>query len=128
LTRQAKLYQAPVPNLYGDGKVCFGQNKPPQAGWETIDKVWKLFIEEAPFNADLTRDKSAKHPADIRKQLIDVAKKAEKNKFNGLVDGGGVEYPVADLVPVDAGRINTKAGLTLNEAVKRFLKAKREEE
>lgn len=122
---RAKLYHAPVPNLYGDGKVCFGQNKPPQAGWESIEKTWKLFIEETPFNADLTRDKSVKHPADIRKQLIAVAKQAEKASKNALAGGGGIEYPASDLVPLE-GRINAKAGLTLDEAVKRFLKANKE--
>lgn len=119
---EGKLYHAPLPNLYSDGKVCFGQNNPPPVSWETLDKTWKLFIEDAPFNADLSGGKSVEFATDIRKQLIAVSKLAEKaSKKVGAGGGGGIEYPVADLVPYTSPQ-NSKAGMTLNEAVERLLK------
>ena len=79
----AELYRAPLSNVYEDGRICFGSNRPPDVSSQTIGEAWRLFIE-SPFNADLAGNKSAQHPGDVRAQL------------QALVDAE--RYPVDDLV------------------------------
>lgn len=79
----ARLYRAPLPNVYEDGRICFGKNRPPEVSSRTIGEAWRLFIE-SPFNGDLSGNKSAQHPRDVRSQLL-ALKDVDR-------------YPVDDLV------------------------------
>lgn len=79
----ATAYAAPFPNVNPDGKICFGQNNPPDAHHSKATEIWNLFMQ-SPFNGDLVTDKSIRFKNDVRKQLD---KQAGKNKF-----------PVGDLV------------------------------
>jgi PRTRC genetic system protein B len=65
----ADLYRAPLPNVYEDGRICFGSNRPPQVSSQSIGEAWRLFIE-SPFNGDLAANKSARHSRDVRAQLF----------------------------------------------------------
>lgn len=104
------LYLAPLPNLYAEGKICFGaNNKVPEASWETIEATWRLFIEEAPFNADLVRGKSVEFEGDIRKRLVELS-----NAKTVQV------YPVADLVGQPA--VRDRGMITLDQAIEHYLK------
>lgn len=62
------LYHAPVPNIDPNGKICFGTNRLPMAGVDTIGKVWTLFWT-SPFNEDLASQKSRQYPDTILKLL-----------------------------------------------------------
>lgn len=97
------LYQAPLPNLYGDGMVCFGSNTPVPVSGESFQSAWQLFIS-SPFNGDLVGGKSARHKTDIRHQLCASRKKAT--------------YPVHDLVPLK--RYQHEDQMTLAIAVDRY--------
>ncbi|GCE32110.1 hypothetical protein KDA_75940 [Dictyobacter alpinus] len=97
------LYQAPLPNVYADGKVCFGNNTPAPVSAETFQNVWQLFIN-SPFNADLAGGKSTRHKTDVRHQLCASRKKAT--------------YPVGDLVPFK--RYSYENPLTLSDAVDHY--------
>ena len=57
----AQLFHAPFPNVYSDGHICFGNNRPPEVGWKTFDEAWQLFLA-SPFNADITRQQIAGVP------------------------------------------------------------------
>ena len=104
----APIFQAPLPNVYGDGRVCFGENTPPvvtaRAG-ATIEEAWHLFIS-SPFNADLSNSKSRAQPDDVRYQLI----QASQHKRHS--------YPLSDLV---AYRTNSRALITASMAVEAYL-------
>jgi PRTRC genetic system protein B len=69
---QAPLCHAPLPNVYPDGHICFGSNRPPMVSWETLDEAWRLFLD-SPFNADMVQGKSQAFPGDVRRQLAAVA-------------------------------------------------------
>jgi len=97
------LYQAPLPNLYGDGKVCFGNNTPAPVSAESFQSVWQLFIS-SPFNGDLAGGKSMRHKTDVRHQLCASRKKAA--------------YPTNDLVPLK--RYQHEDQITLSVAVDRY--------
>jgi hypothetical protein len=83
---QAPLCHAPLPNVYPDGHICFGSNRPPMASWETLDEAWRLFVG-SPFNADMVQGKSQAFPGDVRRQLVAVASSEDSR------------YPEDDLRP-----------------------------
>lgn len=79
----AEVFAAPFPNVYPDGRICWGQNAAPKADAGNARSVWELFFR-APFNGDLAQGKSTKFKDDIRKQYALLA--------------GKKNYPVKTLV------------------------------
>jgi hypothetical protein len=71
------VFLAPFPNVYPDGRICWGRNMPPEAQAEKARNVWELFFE-APFNGDLAGQKCRSYPNDVR-ELLRIWK--GKNKF-----------------------------------------------
>jgi hypothetical protein len=82
-------YRAPFPNIYPNGKICWGTNTPPAANAQTAREVWDLFFK-SPFNGDLATTKSISHPNDVRAKLRELA--------------GTRNYPLKDLVDIDHRR------------------------
>jgi len=85
-------YHAPFPNIYSDGKVCWGTNVPPVSEAEQARRAWDTFIQSG-FNNDLANGKSREYHQDILVMLRDL----HQRKVS--------KYPVADLVPADNNRI-----------------------
>jgi PRTRC genetic system protein B len=84
----AQVFAAPFPNVNArDGKICWGNNTPPEANTNTSQQAWKLFLE-APFTEHTIEGKSKKYPADIRPMLKELAEKSAG------------AYPLGDLVLV----------------------------
>lgn len=86
---QALLHAVPLPNIYSDGRICYGSNVPPAVSaeqWQTVETAWQLFIT-TPFLADLAAQKSQARPDDVREFLAQIAKKDRPT------------YPLEDLVP-----------------------------
>lgn len=83
---KAAVYHAPFPNVYSDGKICWGRNTAPKVNMESAFTAWELFFA-SPFNGDLASGKSRANNADIRVILKKLA--------------GKDEYPVDDLVSCD---------------------------
>lgn len=81
---RAQMFHAPLPNVHGNGSICFGQNKPPRATGAKIADAWLMFIT-SPFNNDLATDKSKRHKASALAALRAFAKEDA--------------YPHADLLP-----------------------------
>lgn len=46
------IFHAPLPNIWEDGRICFGTNKQPLASSTTIQQTWELFLS-SPFSAEL---------------------------------------------------------------------------
>lgn len=76
-------YKAPFPNVYSDGRICWGANSPGPVAPKAARGIWDLFFS-APFNKDLVDGKSKTDPDDVRKALHRLA---DKNR-----------YPVGDLL------------------------------
>lgn len=84
----ALVYEAPFPNVYLGGKICWGTNTPPEAQPENARKVWELFFESH-FNADLKEKKSKAHSKDVR----DMLRALDHNQAR--------TYPVSDLLSMN---------------------------
>ena len=100
---QAVLYAVPLPNVYGDGQICYGRNTPPAVSaenWQTIETAWNLFIT-TPFIADLARQKSQSSPEDVRDMLVHIARE------------GYSAYPLEDLIPYKNMLTAERAGQAL---------------
>jgi hypothetical protein len=83
---EAPIYHVPLPNIYGDGRICMGNENSFSSQLEGIEKLaeaWQMFMN-APFSNHLVNDKSTSHPQDIRLKLLQLQK---SNR-----------YPIADLV------------------------------
>lgn len=85
----ALAFAVPLPNVHGDGKVCWGQNTAPDANPSKARAAWQMFFD-TPFNLDLENRKSLAHPNDVTVQLA-----AQEGKS---------KYPLADLVPMSGGK------------------------
>jgi PRTRC genetic system protein B len=79
VTTKTQLAVAPLPNIGGNmnGKICFGRNEVPEAHIETVDAVWNL-VFNTPFNGDQVNQKCRSEPKDVRKLLINLAKRNVK--------------------------------------------------
>jgi len=83
----ADAFHAPFPNVYDDGHICWGQNRPGPAAPMSARKVWELFFGSL-FNQDLAAGKSQK--LDNACTLLRTLHGQKAGKF-----------PNADLVPVN---------------------------
>ena len=83
---EAEVFTVPLPNVYPDGRICFGPTVPPTCTPTTIDEAWRTFISSN-FNSHLASGKSKMHPLDVTVQLQHVAIHKLKS------------YPIKDLNP-----------------------------
>jgi len=110
-----EIYRAPLPNIYSDGRICWGLVKPPRATARTIFDAIELFMKST-FNNHLASGKSKAHSAgaadDVRALLRDCAVE-QASPLNPLP----CEYPfpVNDLV-----RQIDRVGITLDKAIREF--------
>jgi hypothetical protein len=86
----ALAHQAPLPNVYNTGVICWGNNTPPTASAQTMSQAWTRFIT-TPFNDHLVQGKSRKHSIDVTQQLLTLSRGKRK------------AYPTNDLVPHQSG-------------------------
>lgn len=84
-TPNMRLYQAPLPNIHANGRICWGELTPPIATPQTMEAAWQMFISSA-FNSDLSQYKSKAEPEDLLKHLRSLQ--------------GNAQYPLDDLEPV----------------------------
>lgn len=109
------IFRAPLPNVYADGKICWGMVRPPNATARTLFDAWELFIKST-FNNHLASGKSKRERDDVRIVLRDVAQK--------YLHPGASEfepkfrYPKDDLV-----RQVDHVGITLDAAIRQFFES-----
>lgn len=84
---QARLFDAPLPNVHPGGQICWGNNTPPAASPDTAQAALRLFFE-SPFNDHLVQNKTRFHKTDVRRLLIRLD---GKNRFppGQLISGLG---------------------------------------
>ena len=66
---QARIFDAPFPNVHVGGQICWGNNTPPSASPSNAVTAWRLFFE-SPFNSHLAQGKTHRHHDDVRKLLV----------------------------------------------------------
>jgi len=88
-TKEVALYQAPFPNTYKDGRICWGDVRElKDASPNTLMPMLGLFLEGSLFNSHVANDKSIRRPGSILALYDDlVAEQADT-------------YPLDDLLPV----------------------------
>jgi PRTRC genetic system protein B len=107
----APLFHAPFPNVYPDGHICWGSNRPPEISPKTLEETWHLFLS-SPFNQDMATGKSQEYSQDVRRQLLVLAQTEAP------------DYPVEDLVSYVIDRplwTNKPTMRTLNDVVDYYL-------
>jgi PRTRC genetic system protein B len=50
------VFRAPFPNIYSNGRICWGNHKVPKAKAANIGRVWKTFFDTA-FNEHISNNK-----------------------------------------------------------------------
>jgi hypothetical protein len=104
VTPGSRLFNAPFPNVHGDGRICWGSNPVREAEPGIAPAAWGLFFS-SPFNRDLVQGKSKSFPEDIAEQLTNLAAT------------GARKYPLSDLVPYH----DSRGSNTLEEVVERLV-------
>lgn len=92
VTQKSKICAAPFPNLDANGKICFGTNLTPECRLDSIESVWRLFLD-SPFNTHQAGNRCRTHPDDARKLLFALNGKRTFPK-NALIKTG---HTVAEL-------------------------------
>jgi hypothetical protein len=87
LRENTPVFQAPLPNVYNNGNICWGANDAPQVSGETIMQAFRLFMQSK-FNGNAAAECSRKEPQDVR------------NLLAALHHSGERIYPCDDLVPL----------------------------
>lgn len=103
-------YHAPLPNVYTDGRICWGSNQIGLATPQSLKEAWQLFIS-SPFNAHLVQGKSKQFGANILDQL---GRLGATNRQS---------YPAKDLLPFRNGWQRHGDGLSINRLVKELIAA-----
>lgn len=130
-SHKAAAYHAPLPNVYLDGKICWGNNSIVPARADAMEQQWRLFIE-SPFNSDLDSNKSKSRPDSILQKLWELAlgigssgdtaetQARPKRKAKQAPTIGGA-YPVDDLQPVVSyNGLVGGAGVPIGEVLTKF--------
>jgi len=76
----AALWHVPLPNVYSDGRICWGSVKTLQnqdTSTTSLDADWRTFLG-TPFGNHSVSGKSKSQPQDIRKRYIDMEKRKSR--------------------------------------------------
>jgi len=86
---EAPLFHIPLPNVYSDGRICWGsvkQLKDIAPTGTALEEDWKVFLG-TPFGFHSVSQKSKSHSEDIRKKYLDMEQRKTR------------VYPKSDLLP-----------------------------
>lgn len=107
LRPELEIFRCPLPNVYVDGKVCWGLVRPPLCTARTLFDAWQLFITST-FNNHLASGKSKKFTDDVRVLLRELAAGVDPRAPLAT-------FPVQELV-----RQVDQRGVTLDTAIRVF--------
>lgn len=113
-TPEALAFHAPLPNVYGDGRICWGSNRVESATAQNLPAAWKLFIS-SPFNLHLVGGKSKRHPQTVLEEVREIASSPSGHKSRRR------RFPLRDLVPLKNNW--EREGLTVGGLVERLISA-----
>lgn len=110
VTPATPLFHMPLPNIGGDGTLCFGVNAVPRAEGATIMQAFHLFLE-SPFNDHWALGKARSHSGDVRTLL------------RALASSRDPVFPEEELLPLVAEGASRHT-LTLDHLLHRVLKGR----
>jgi len=110
MREETVVYNAPLPNVFEGGGVCWGAVPVPKVGNATILPAFRLFMGSL-FNGNVVSDRSHKYPDDVRLLLLELAESKQR------------VYPFDDLVPHrSAGSV-----YTLRDALRSYVVPRNEQ-
>lgn len=111
-----EIFRAPLPNVYADGRVCWGLIKPPRPTSRSLIQAFELFVKST-FNNHLADGKSRRQKEDVRVMLRERAAlfATESRKITDFQYSNKV-FLVEDLV-----RQVAHVGVTLDKALREFM-------
>ena len=80
-----RLAYCPLPNVMGNGQICWGNNQPPLATAQTMQHAWDVFVN-SPFTDHVVQGKSRRYP-----NVLDALSEQATHP-------AGKRYPLDDLV------------------------------
>ena len=73
-----EVFKAPYPNVYENGRICWGSHRPPKVTPTTIKGTWQMFFSTV-FNNHIASNKTKSHSTnalDLLRRLSHASKKA----------------------------------------------------
>lgn len=95
-TPTSPIFLAPLPNVFENGGICWGANKPPRPSASTIGAAFDLFIS-SPFTSHAANGKTRSHQDDVRGLLRSLHGK-KKFPAGELIDYRGETLKCVDEV------------------------------
>ena len=74
---KAALYHAPLPNLYDDGRVCWGSVRRENLSGATLEEDWRILLG-TPFGSHNCARRSKEFPDDVRKKYLDMERRKSR--------------------------------------------------
>jgi PRTRC genetic system protein B len=62
--KKLPVYKAPFPNVYDNGRICWGSHKVPKVSANNIERVWQMFFGTA-FNEHIATKKCKSYPDNV---------------------------------------------------------------
>ena len=98
------VFRAPFPNVYDNGRICWGSHKVPKVTVNNISNVWRMFFGTA-FNEHIAGKKCKSFPnnvLDLLRQLSQEEATSFPYKELGKADVGSVELYIDRLLKYGA--------------------------
>lgn len=91
--RKLPVYKAPFPNIYDNGRICWGSHKVPKASVNNIERIWHTFFGTA-FNEHIAAKKSRSCPDNV----LDLLRRLSRE--------GAVTFPFRELGKADFASVD----------------------
>lgn len=62
--RKLPVYKAPFPNIYDNGRICWGSHKVPKVSANNIERIWQMFFGTV-FNEHIATKKCRSYPDNV---------------------------------------------------------------
>lgn len=102
--KKLPVYKAPFPNVYDNGRICWGSHKPPKVSVSNIERVWQMFFGTA-FNKHIATNKCKSYPDNVLNLLRQLSRDGASTfpfKELGKADIGSVDMCIESLLKYGA--------------------------
>ncbi len=73
-----EVVKAPYPNVYENGRICWGSHRPPKVTPTNIQQTWRLFFDTV-FNNHIASNKTRSYPANALDLLRKLSGRTKKD-------------------------------------------------
>jgi hypothetical protein len=91
--KKLTVYRAPFPNIYDNGRICWGSHRVPRVNVNNVVNVWRRFFG-TPFNEHIANKKCKSFPNNV----LDLLRQLSRE---GATTFPYKELGKADMVSVD---------------------------